>query len=728
MERNTLNNQIINVIFHAGRGSCQTLSREACVGEPLGPLPVALRPGYHFDGWFTQSGQNGERVTEQHLVSAAEDITLYARYSKSKGKRKKSSLRTQKRALFVLAAAIAALILVLVGVNYLVSIIPYVDYDGAKYKAKRTDGVYSLYDADGVELPQNEEGYYLTSLGTQLSLDRSTGAITEYAVVDLEGIEVKGANSRIMMFAQIRQADVARIEVQNQKGSFAFYLDKDGNVQIEGFETNKQLISYDQEKYAYLCVGAGYPLTMRKLNTEEVQAHGYAEYGLEQQMRTDGQGNEYLYTPTRYTVTAKNGVSHTVLIGDPIVSEAGYYVKLDDENAPAVYIMSNTTYEKALLCSVEELITPLITYPTTVNNYFNVENFVLASLDQSGTDPEGNDAQIAVAFDYIDIKERSNSLYSASPYRVTDGDYRYNGYLLNDTTISTVQEQLYQPRILRVCKLGPDKEDYEAYGLATPAYLLSYDQRLDNDGDGVFESTVTNSLLISERTERDTYYVASALCDVIVEAEAVTFGFVEYEPLDWICRNPVWINLAFLREMTVATPDYSAHLVLDNSASDQSSAISSANITFTINGVTPDYIVYKTSYGSGRVTEETPVYNLRQFYTSFLNLSIVGSTEEGQFTLSEEDRAALRALPDSECQLVLTLKGEELATKYNPTYHDQNNKIELTYRFYRYSEGRSYMTVNGEGEFFVDASFVEKLISDTKRLEQGILVDPSAKT
>jgi hypothetical protein len=51
----------------------------------------------------------------------------------------------------------------------------------------------------------------------------------------------------------------------------------------------------------------------------------------------------------------------------------------------------------------------------------------------------------------------------------------------------------------------------------------------------------------------------------------------------------------------------------------------------------------------------------------------------------------------------------------------------MVFRFYRYSDGRSYMTVNGEGEFFVDASFVNKIIADTWRLEKGILIDSTAK-
>ena len=94
---------------------------------------------------------------------------------------------------------------------------------------------------------------------------------------------------------------------------------------------------------------------------------------------------------------------------------------------------------------------------------------------------------------------------------------------------------------------------------------------------------------------------------------------------------------------------------------------------------------------------------------------------------TEEQMAELRALDDSKCQLVISLDVEDYAKMTNPNYYPQNNKSTMVFRFYRYSEGRSYMTINGEGEFFVDSSFVEKLLADTQRLEEGLLIDSTAK-
>jgi uncharacterized repeat protein (TIGR02543 family) len=305
MEHN--NQNIINLIFDAGRGECPTRTREAITGQPIGTLPEASRQGYSFAGWTDASGNT---VTPETIVNTSEDMTLIAHYEKIKAqeggkkKKKKSSYRLQKTVLIALVSVIAVLIVVLIGVNYLVSIIPYTDYDGAVYKAKKVDGVYSIYDADGYELPRNDDGYYLTALGTQLKLDATTGAIKEFAVVAVEGIEVAGTSTRILMFAQIRQANVMSITVNHSSGSEFTIYTKDitadkKQIVIKGYDEDDSpyLVNYDAEKYAYLCVAAGYPLTINKLDTARVQELGYAEYGLVAETRVDADGNEYEYEP-----------------------------------------------------------------------------------------------------------------------------------------------------------------------------------------------------------------------------------------------------------------------------------------------------------------------------------------------------------------------------------------------------------------------------------------------
>ncbi len=719
-------------MFSAGKGKCDVRAREAVTGQEYGELPGARRQGYRFDGWFTRPDGEGQKVTSGDTVTDECDITLYARYTKQRGKKKRSLYRVQRAVLISLVSVIALLAVTLVAVNYIVSIIPYVDEgdpldpdDDHTYRAKKKNGVYSIYDEDGRELPKNSDGYYLAHSGTQLSLDPDTGKISEFAVVYVEGSEQVVSNSRILMFPQINQSDVARIEVTNSHGSYTFYTDGQGQVQIEGFETDETVIQYDKQKYAQLCVAAGYPLTVRRLDTAAVLEHGYAEYGLAPETRVDGDGNEYAYVPAQYTVTSKSGVSYTVLIGDAIVSDAGYYVKLAGEENRSVYVMSNTNYDASLLVRVEDMITPMLTYPTTLTNCYNVQDFTIASYADGDTEHP----LIELSLDYIDMAERENTMYTSEPYIANPGGgYRYDGYRLNTNEISPVLQQLYDPAITRVCKLGITQAALGEYGLTTPEHIIYYGLNVDSDGDGTLDRTVAISLLISKKTANGTYFVASELCDVIAEVDQSSLYFLDFEPIDWVSANIFWINLAYLRSIELSSSDYSATITLDNSKSDQSNNISSSDIEFKINGQTPDYIVYKQSSVSGKITEETPVYNLRQFYKTLLSLTIIGNASDGPIALSDEQMAELRALDDSACQLVLKIKAEDMATTYNPDYHDQNNTSELVYRFYRYSEGRSYLTINGEGEFFVDATFVEKLIADAERLEQGVLIDSTAKS
>ena len=483
-----------------------------------------------------------------------------------------------------------------------------------------------------------------------------------------------------------------------------------------------------------MCVGAGYPLTLRKLDTAEVLKRGYAEYGLEEEMRVDEEGNEYLYKPATFTITSKEGVSHTVIIGDKIVSEAGYYCKLaDSEENKTVYVMSDSSYGQAILQPIENLVTPTIVYPMSLNTYYNVEDFIIGhytgEVDEKG-DPE---IEIDVAFDYIPMDQRENTMYTSETYEIKDElfRYKYDGYRLDNDMIAVVLQNLYQTNFTRVCKLGLTDEAITEYGLDNPKYFLSYTYLIDSDEegkqDGVTDAEVENLLLISERTPKGTYYVMSGLCNAIVEVDQSSFYFLENDLLDWLNQYIIWINLAYVNKLDVNTPDYDVTFTLDNSESDQSKNVSSANIKLFINGEEPNYVVYKTSQNTGKQTAETPVYNFRQFYKSLLYASIGGLTDEGHITLTEEEMAALRA-DDSKCQLELTLVAEDIASQINPDLFKENYKKTLVYRFYRYSEGKSYLTINGEGEFFVDASFVEKLIADARRVEEGILVVTDSKT
>lgn len=63
-----------------GRVKSRDAIREVSEGDALGTLPVPLREGYGFDGWFTLP-EGGEQVHEDTVYTGPEDWTLYAHWT-----------------------------------------------------------------------------------------------------------------------------------------------------------------------------------------------------------------------------------------------------------------------------------------------------------------------------------------------------------------------------------------------------------------------------------------------------------------------------------------------------------------------------------------------------------------------------------------------------------------------------------------------------------------------
>jgi hypothetical protein len=154
------------------------------------------------------------------------------------------------------------------------------------------------------------------------------------------------------------------------------------------------------------------------------------------------------------------------------------------------------------------------------------------------------------------------------------------------------------------------------------------------------------------------------------------------------------------------------------------STVNSGNMVVSANGSVLDYeVTLHTATGKAQLS--TAADNFRKMYQGLLYASV-----EGESDLTEEQMAAFRATPDDECQLKLTItaKDPDGTTRYT------------IYRFYRYTNLKSYMTVelvdspddagdpqNGQGNFFVLSTFVEKLIADAERIVNGQEVISTSK-
>ena len=104
----------------------------------------------------------------------------------------------------------------------------------------------------------------------------------------------------------------------------------------------------------------------------------------------------------------------------------------------------------------------------------------------------------------------------------------------------------------------------------------------------------------------------------------------------------------------------------------------------------------------------------RRFYQTFLYATLIGKYE-----MTEEEEAALINDPD---KLLMTLE---------ITIRDAESKnfeeTTTVYKFYRISSRKAYITVNGNGGFYVYTNRVDKFVTDAQKAIDGVNIDPTAK-
>ena len=499
--------------------------------------------------------------------------------SPAKLRRRKSVAKMQRNWIIALAVIVVLLIVAFCVVDYIVNLVYFEDYDGTSYVIKQKNGIYVMCHKNGdtlelsVSADTGKNNYiYVTDLGTEVKVDPDTGVNNVYSVVDtVEGEEVGTAN-RIQMYKQIKQADIDKLEIHNEHGSFTFYVDKDGDFQIKGYEG----VPFSQVMFSSLAVSCGYSLSTRKIQDPIKDANGlYTEYGLAPEVRVDEEGNEYNYEPCWYRITDLSGNSRTVYIGDAVPSRTGYYAKLTDRDA--VYVLNfsiegnilgmydGKTYdsiESVLHEPIEKFITPLVTYPMEMNTYFDVQTFTIWSGDVFNNIPdnateeeiENMDLDPIVSFTYWDLDARTGSFYANTPYVLSYPE----GYVAGDTAIDSCLQSFYTLSPKGVVKLGVTEEALKEYGLYEPEYVIYF----------MFQNKYEHLIYISAETEAGTRYMTSGIYDFIVEVDRSQLGFLNFTKNEWTNDMYFSMNLAWATKVEVESGDLKYTFELDNSLSD----------------------------------------------------------------------------------------------------------------------------------------------------------------
>lgn len=487
-----------------------------------------------------------------------------------------------------------------------------------------------------------------------LTADTDDGTVTQEL---LPGeVQVTAKTSNIYIFDPLQRSEIQSIEVTNEYGGYKVYRDASDTFQLEGCTG----LSFDPEIFSSLVVSAGTPTAMMRVAVDLTDEQ-LAEYGLD-----DPQAS--------WTVTSTLGEKFTMYVGDELITEGGYYVKYADRDA--VYIVS-TTIADTILQPAKVLLQPLLTAGMSQNDYFYVDSFSVW---------HGED--LFVHIQRVPDEEKQNpdaiaEIKMTYPLPEGGGDGVY--YEPNDNLYYQILYNFIALEGDSVECFMPTDEELEQYGLADPAYTISY----------TFED-YRFFIFASEEQADGTFYAVSNLYgyNIVCKVSNDMLGWLSDDTFAWIFPTPFFVNIAEVSRITLKNDKVDVDFRLTHGTDE------SANATLDV-----------VEKNSGTSIPNAEVKNFREYYKTMLNI-----TNQEYALLSAEDRAALIA-DDSRLVLTMTYEnvtGDEYEYKFYQYYASSTDKL---------STGKIFVVVNGVGEFYTTNDLVDKVVNDTSRVLDGLDVD-----
>ncbi|MBE6599684.1 MAG: hypothetical protein E7640_00545 [Ruminococcaceae bacterium] len=261
------------------------------------------------------------------------------------------------------------------------------------------------------------------------------------------------------------------------------------------------------------------------------------------------------------------------------------YLILKDPSGVSGY---TSDVEKTMLASAAEISAPTVIMPYTTSNSYDVRDFTVQRKD-------GEDYKKVISFTYNPLELRMNTVSQDFVYHIEDAEgLGLVGYELdNDRTFdaifalidissaassssaSTVDQTVTSVNYIKTVALvtsrvndlsGITEEIIEndaeirsalkaldKYGVLDAEFILSFDMPEDiNDADS---EIISQTLLISKKTENDTYYVWSPRFSQIVEIGKQYLYFLEYDGFDWVDRDMMHTSITFSDGMHIKAGD-----------------------------------------------------------------------------------------------------------------------------------------------------------------------------
>ena len=392
---------------------------------------------------------------------------------------------------------------------------------------------------------------------------------------------------------------------------------------------------------------------------------GYDEYGI-----TD--------SDVYWEVTTTDDKVYRMTIGHKLHTAGGYYVAY--EGRKAVYVLGGdissalgtdekgTSLDLTVLKPVEYYITPVLIAGIDSNDFFTMNGFTVFK-----------DGEMFVSTK-ITAKEDQINPDALAEYSVTHpAPYQTN----DDVFIEIMQ---------KVSVLGGDSvvkadavadEDFAQFGLKDPKYMISFRYK-----------EADYAVIVSELQEDGTYFATSSFNPtVIVKVPGDSLSFLEEELLYWVSPFPFAYNITAVEKIAVTGGDTDLEFYLHHGTDSKGKATLTVDA---INNVTGE---------SHTIADADKVWDFRSAYRTMLYTQFEEEVPKDKIDecLGQEDR------------LLLTYE------------YTLSSGTVRKLQFWQYSTRRTLLTIDGEGQFYVNIDRVSKLLGDYNKVWRGETVDSHAK-
>lgn len=469
-------------------------------------------------------------------------------------------------------------------------------------------------------------------------------------------------NGRPYIVGPYEASQVRSIRVENENGGFYYYMAEDGQFYFEGAEA--QLYATDSEwmnanatqqeiqdaANSISIVDSLMFLSRSLLSTEEVLNYNpdLSVYGL------DGKGKASM--TLSYVDGAGADAQTTVYFGNRTTSGASYYVRV--EGRDAVYILADSSITRCMFADIRDYMLPQVAPVVSSTLYSEVDQFTIAKHGET----------------FLDIRKLTDEEYEANGELFSHVFVTPSGYYPSVDDFPKILEQFMTFSGNQVMEFGIAKKMADPEQVDEITKMLKLYSLMDQDNKWVYELNYEyknpgfkSTLYISEKLEVEKtdgeegekeyiYYVYSPGFDVIVEFDAESLAWVEWDLLTYM-------------------DNHTFSLAIDSVATIEM-AYGSTKVKYSLQG-TGDEL--KVSCTTGVAIETN---NFRQLYKA-----IIYTTSDGYAERPENLNS------------ILSVK----ITTRDGTVYD--------YHYYGMTARKAYYTLNGFGEFYVNRDYVKQMIS-----------------